>query len=260
MTTPAYSPAFAEFRYWGAIFAKSWRPVLVNSVVNPVLFLAGIGLGLGGLVDDRSPLDGGLSYAAFFAPGLLAAAAMQTAVVEGGQAVFNAVRTRRSYRVAAYTPLQPHDILHGHLLFIAVRILLSSAVFVAVMYAFAIPASPGAALAVPVAVLLGVTCAAPTAAWAITVQQPSVIGNFSRFVVMPLYLFSATFFPVEVMPGWLQPLVYLSPLWHGARLCRDLSVGTVNPLDAGVDLALLALTALAGYLAARRSYRRHLHS
>ncbi|GHJ47533.1 transport permease protein [Catellatospora sp. TT07R-123] len=260
MTGLTYSPAYAEFRYWGAIFAKSWRPVLVNSIVNPVLFLAGIGLGLGQLVDANAPLAGGLTYAAFFAPGLLAAAAMQTAVVEGGQTVFSAVRNRRSYLVAAYTPLQPHDILNGHLLFIAARILLSSTMFTAVMYAFGVAHALTAMLAIPVAVLLGLACAAPTAAWAVTVRRAAVIGNFSRFVVMPVYLFSATFFPIEVMPGWLQPVVYASPLWHGARLCRALTTGTATLTGAAADLAVLAVTALAGYLAARRTYRRHLHA
>ena len=111
-----------EFTYWLLRYRRTWRGSIVISVANPLLFLLGIGAGLGHLVDRHAPAQiAGVSYLAFFAPGMLAAAAMQTGFIESAGRVAMAAGFDGSYRAATTTPLTPAQIMAGHLLFIAFR-------------------------------------------------------------------------------------------------------------------------------------------
>jgi ABC-type polysaccharide/polyol phosphate export permease len=249
------------FGYWMTQYRKTWRGTIVISVANPLLFLAGIGAGLGNLVDRHTPEQlGSVSYLAFFAPGLLAASAMQTGFLEGAGRVAMAAGWAGSYRSAATTPLEPSEIMGGHLLFIAFRVLSSSAAFVAVMAVFGASDGWWVLAVLPAALLTGLAFAAPVAAWAVGVRFPRKINSVFRFAIMPLYLFSGTFFAAGQLPGWVRPIVEALPLWQGVELCRTLSLGTATALSAGIHAGyLLALTA-GGVLAARVTYRRRLHS
>lgn len=248
--------AWRSFSYWMRRYRHTWRGTIVISVGNPFLFLLAMGAGLGGLVDqNHSAYLHGVPYLDFFAPGLLAAAAMQTAVTESARPVHTAGQPSGSYRAAAATPLRPQDIFAGHLLFIAFRIAISAAAFVLVMALFGIPGST--LLLVPAALLTGLAFAVPIAAWAVGVDRPAKLNGFFRFVVMPLYMFSGTFFPTSQLPAWLRPVVELSPLWHGVALCRTIALGTGTPY---VHVVYLAVLAALGVLAGRRRYRRHLHA
>jgi ABC-type polysaccharide/polyol phosphate export permease len=249
------------FGYWMTQYRKTWRGTIVISVANPLLFLAGIGAGLGSLVDRHTPEQlGNVSYLAFFAPGLLAASAMQTGFLEGAGRVAMAAGWAGSYRSAATTPLEPSEIMGGHLLFIAFRVLSSSAAFVAVMVLFGASDGWWALAVLPGALLTGIAFAAPVAAWAVTVRTPRAINSVFRFAIMPMYMFSGTFFATGQLPRWLRPAVEALPLWQGVELCRTLSLGSASAVGTGVHAGyLLALTA-AGILAARVTYRRRLHA
>jgi Nod factor-specific ABC transporter NodJ protein len=249
------------YEYWLIQYRKTWRGTIVISVANPLLFLLGIGVGLGQLVDENAPAQlGGVSYVAFFAPGLLAASAMQTAFIEGSGRVFMAAGWSGSYRAAATTPLGPAEIMGGHLLFIAFRIVTSSAAFVAVMAIFGATRGLWALAVLPAALLTGLAFAAPGAAWAVGVRFPRHIDMIFRFVIMPMYMFSGTFFAVDQLPHALRPVAYALPLWHGVELCRSLSLGTATVLGAGLHVAYLLALTTAGVLVARITYRRRLYS
>ena len=130
---------WSAFRYWMTRYRRTWRGTIVISVANPLLFLLGIGAGLGNLVDTHAPSQlGGVSYIAFFAPGLLAASSMQTGFIEGAGRVAMAAGWNGSYRTATTTPLEPGEIMGGHLLFIAFRVFTSARAFVVVMAAFGV--------------------------------------------------------------------------------------------------------------------------
>jgi ABC-type polysaccharide/polyol phosphate export permease len=249
-----------EFSYWMRQYRRTWRGTIVISVANPLLFLLGVGVGLGHLVDRHAPAQiAGVRYLAFFAPGMLAAAAMQTGFLESSGRVAMAAGVNGSYRAATTTPLRPDQIMGGHLLFITWRIASSSAAFVAVMLAFGVTHGWWALGVLAGALLTGLAFAAPAAAWAVALRQTRHIDTVFRFVIMPMYLFSGTFFAIGQLPHRLRGLAYLLPLYHGAQLCRTLSLGTATPagtaLHAGV---LLAMTA-AGIAIARVTYRRRLH-
>jgi lipooligosaccharide transport system permease protein len=252
-------PALHEFAYWMRRYRRTWPGTVVISVLNPLLFLTGIGLGLGRLVDQAGGQPvAGVTYLAFFAPGLLAASSMQTAFLEATRPVHDALRTTRTYLATAATPMRPTDILAGHLLFIAFRMLTTSAVFVLVMVAMGAAASPSVALVPLAAVLTGLAFAAPAAAFAARVTKAEQLTTVFRFVIMPLYMFSGTFFSVTKLPVGIRELAYATPLWHGVELCRDLSLGTGTAAGTALHVGYLTALAAVGVVAAARTYRLEL--
>lgn len=267
-TTPAHGSAgdggppmfLRAFGYSMLRYRRTWRGSIVISVANPLLFLIAIGAGLGQLISPDSENLNGVAYLTFFAPGMLAAASMQNGIIESAFPVSMARSSSGgAYRVAAATPLEPEDILYGHVLFMALRVAMSAAAFLAVMLVMDGVHSPLVVLTLPAAVLIGLAFATPVAAWAVTLPDPSPVGNLFKWVVMPLYLFSGTFFAIEQLPSWLQALAWISPLWHGVDLCRTLSLGTATWPMSLLHVAYLAALTCAGLLLARRTYRRHLH-
>jgi lipooligosaccharide transport system permease protein len=257
-----WSFAVREFRYWLTNYRRTWRGSIYSSVLNPVLYLAALGLGLGRLVDAHGTARlGDVRYLAFLAPGLLAASAMQGGIEESTYPVLGSVKWRGTYYAAAASPLRPADIFHGHLLFTTMRLAMNAATFLAVMAAFGAIASPWALAALPVAVLTGLAFAAPVEAWAITVTKDTSFALVFRFGMIPLFLFSGTFFPVTQLPAWIRPLAYATPLWHGVALCRSLSLGQVGQGNLGTALlhvGYLALLAGASIAVGNRTYRRRL--
>ncbi len=181
-----------------------------------------MGLALGTLIDDGAAggsLRGG-SYLAFLAPGLLAANAMQTGAMVSTWPVLGGFKWNRSYLAAVATPVGPRDLVLGLLGWAFCRLLLASAVF-AGMSAVAGTISPrGALLAVAPALLVGLAFAAPLMAYTALVRSEYAVSGVFRFAVVPLYLFSGTFFPISGLPDWLQAIAPLTPLWHGVELTR----------------------------------------
>jgi len=255
-----WSLAVRAFRFWLTNYGRTWRGSIYSSVASPVLYLGAMGLGLGTLVDQHGTARlGGVSYLAFLAPGLLAATAMQTAMGEATYPVLASVKWLKTYQAAVATPLRPADLLRGHLLFTAMRLLMNCAIFLVVMTAFGAARSLWLLATIPVCLLTGLAFAAPIEAFAITRQKDSSFAMLYRFFLIPLFLFSGTFFPVSQLPGWIRPAAYATPLWHGVELCRSLSLGTPDPGGALVHVTYLAALALAGLLIGQRSYRRRLY-
>lgn len=254
-----WSFAVREFRYWLTNYRRTWRGSIYTSFLSPVLYLGAMGLGLGKLVDAHGTARlGGVGYLAFLAPGLLAAAAMQSGIEESTYPVLGSVKWRRTYYAAAASPLRPADIFHGHLLFTIMRLAMNSAIFLVVMTAFGAITSPWVLAAVPVAVLTGLAFAAPIEAWAITVSKDTSFALVFRFGMIPLFLFSGTFFPVTQLPAWIRPLAYATPLWHGVALCRSLSLGTATLGGALVHVGYLTALAAVSIVVGNRTYRRRL--
>jgi Nod factor-specific ABC transporter NodJ protein len=252
--------AWKAFRYWLTLYRRTWRGTIVISVANPLLFLLGIGVGLGHLVDQHgSNTLGGVSYTAFFAPGLLAASAMQTGFLEGGGRVAGAAGWVGSYRSAATTPLEPGEIMAGHLLFIAFRVAISSGAFVIVMAAFGVASGWWALATLPAALLTGLAFAAPTAAWAVGLRSLAKLNTVFRFVLMPMYMFSGTFFALDQLPHGIRLVASVLPLAQGVALCRSLSLGTATTLGVLARTTYLLLFVTGGIAAARVTYRRRLH-
>lgn len=254
MATPL---ALRAVEHYVVTYRRTWRGTIVTAIVTPVLFLAAMGLGLGSLVDDQGG-PGGVPYLVFIAPGLLAAGAMQSAVLESSWPVLGALKWQRLYYAQTATPLRPVDVCLGQLLWVAVRVLQGAAVFWLVALAFGAVERWGSVLAVPMAVLVGTAFSAPVAAFAVARQSEQGLSALFRFGITPMFLFSGTFFPVSQLPAALRPVAWLTPLWHGVSLCRGLWLGTMG-VAAGVGhLAFLVTVTVLGGAAAVHWYTARL--
>jgi lipooligosaccharide transport system permease protein len=248
------------FRCWLTAYRRIWRSSVWSSVFGPLFYLSAMGLGLGTLVNSRGTASlGGVSYLAFVAPAILASGAMNTAMGEASYPVFGSIKWNKIYYAAQASPLRPADIYRGHLMFMAMRLIMNTALVVVFMWAFGAVRSAWVVLAWPVAVLTGLAFAAPIAAWAITVKTETSFTYIFRFALMPLMLFSGTFFPLSQLPGWLRGIAYATPLWHGVALCRALSLGRADLLGALGHVAYLAVLAAIGIWAGARTYQRRLY-
>jgi lipooligosaccharide transport system permease protein len=237
-------------------YRRSYRATIFSSFLTPVLFLASMGLGLGTYVDSSANQAlGGVSYLAFLAPGLLAAACMQSAAFEAAFPIMAGLEWTRVFHAMHATPINGRDIALGNLAWIAARMLLVATIFTVVIVLFGAAASPLVVLAIPVAALTGVAFAAPIVAFSATQRTPERFNALFRFGITPLFLFSGTFFPVESLPTFIQPLAWITPLWHGVSLARGLSLGTIgeDPLLAGIHLAVLLGFVVVGAYASIRT-------
>jgi len=259
---PFSSLSFRAFQCWLLRYRRIWRSSIWSSVLGPICYLGALGYGLGTLVDKHSTASlGGVSYLAFVAPAILASGAMNTAMGEASYPVFGSIKWNRVYIGAQASPLRPGDIFRGHLMFMAMRIAMNAAVVIVVMWAFGAIRSAWVVLAYPAAVLTGLAFAAPIAAWSVTVKMEASFNYVFRFGVIPLMLFSGTFFPLSQLPAGLRALAYATPLWHGVALCRAFSLGTAasDPAGMGGHAAYLAALAAVGIWAGARTYRRRLY-
>ena len=246
------------YEHWLAQYKRVWRGTIGTSLVNPLLYLAAMGVGLGTIVDKSSNAPAGVPYLDFIAPGLLAAAAMQTAATESSWPVMGAIKWTRTYYAMTATPLTERDVLVGHQLFVITRVLTASAAYLVVVAAFGGVNSWLGLLAIPVAVLIGTAFSMPMAAYSATSESDSSFPPIFRFVIVPMFLFSGTFFPVSQMPLLLELLAYVTPIWHGVELCRGLMLGTIELLPALGHVAYLLAWTIGGLVLARRAYRRRL--
>ena len=257
----SWGMALRAFQFWLVNYCRTWRGSIYSSVLNPVLYLGAMGLGLGTLVDKHGTANlGGVSYLAFLAPGLMAASAMQTAVGESLYPVYTAVKWQQTYQAAASTPLRPGDIYRGHLMFTTMRLAMNMTIFLGIMAAFGAVRSAWVVVTLPVAVLTGLAFAAPLDAFAVTRQKTDQAFNMIfRFGMIPLFLFSGTFFPITQLPAWIRPVAYATPLWHGVALCRALSLGTADLAGALGHVGYLVTVAVLGLIAGQLTYQRRLH-
>ncbi len=253
--------SLAALEYWLRAYRRTWRSSAVTAFVMPLLFLGAFGGGLGKLVDGggQGQLDG-VPYLKFVAPGILAGAAMQSAFSESTWPVLSSRKWNGHYQAQAGSPLTIPDIVTGHLLFIVFRLGLGAIAF-ALVGSLVGAFSPGRViLAVPVAVLTGLAHAAPLIAFAITRESDTDFSLLMRFVMTPLFLFAGTFFPISQFPAAVEVLAWITPLWHGTQLCRDLSMGDAGLLASAGHLAYLLLWCAGGYALALRAYRKMLLS
>ncbi|HEX9550540.1 MAG TPA: ABC transporter permease [Candidatus Limnocylindrales bacterium] len=242
-------------------YRRTFRASLFSSFGIPVLFLTAMGLGLGGYVDqDPDPSLAGLTYIQFLAPGLLAATVMQAGSFEAAFPILGGLQWNKIFHAMFATPIRALDIVLGNLAWIALRLTMISVAFSIIVVAFGASRSPLIVLAIPAAVLTGLAFTAPIMAYTATQRTPDRFAAMFRFGITPLFLFSGTFYPIESLPSFLQPVAWISPLWHGVDLCRSLMLGTIDrdPFGALVHVAVLGGITVAGGIAAARTFQDRL--
>jgi lipooligosaccharide transport system permease protein len=253
--------ALRPLSYFWTQFVRTWKADIGTTFLTPVLYLASLGLGLGPLVGHGHALAslGGENYLSFVAPALLAATAMQVAISRSTYEIFGYLnKWNGTYRSMQASPLSVDQIMTGQLAWIGARVLLATAFYLAASSAFGAVHSPDAAADLVVGPLVGLSFAAPICAYSVTVRHDQPFSVIFRLVMMPLFLFSGTFFPVSQLPVALRYVTYVLPLWHGIQLSRTLYGGHIDWTASLGHLAYLVAVIAAGARLARYSYRRRL--
>jgi lipooligosaccharide transport system permease protein len=219
--------------------------VIFSGFFEPLLYLLGIGFGVGSLVGTVDAGGGRtLSYAMFVAPALMASSAMNGGIYETTFNFFGKLKYQKLYDAVLATPLGVGDVALGEVTFAVMRGSMYALAFIIVMAFLRLVASPLAILAVPAALLIGFAFAC------VGIAATSFVRKWQDFdlillLILPLFLFSATFYPIGAYPGALQVVVQLTPLYHGVDLVRQLTTGTLSP-TALVDVAYLVGISLLG--------------
>ncbi|WP_433508721.1 ABC transporter permease [Nonomuraea sp. CA-143628] len=247
-------PTVAVLERHLTLYKRLWRASLFSSFVLPVLFLASIGLGVGGYVGEV----GGVPYVEWIVPGVLASTAFQMAVGECTYAVFGEFRWNRGAHAMFATRVSVWDMVGGWLLYIVFRVEIAVVVFLLVVGAFGALSSPWVVLTPVVAALLAVAVAAPVTAFSATIDHESYFALLFRFVMLPSTLFAGVFFPVEQLPGLVRPVAYVSPLWHGVELARAATSGAAPPWPVWAHAGCLVVFAAGGLWWAGYAFRKRL--
>jgi lipooligosaccharide transport system permease protein len=242
-------------------YRSVWRSNVLGAFVQPFLYLLGMGLGVGALVDngsDSAELLGGLSYFEFLAPALLATSAMMVSSSEGTWPVLLGFKWGRSYHAAAATPLTPGQIMGGVAMWQTTKALITATGVALALCLFPDTRTLGLVPAVLFAVITGVAISAPLTAWTATREMDNSFPTVQRFIITPLFLFGGAFYPIEQLPEWLQTIAKLTPIWHGVELCRDSVNGRLEWDTTLVHVAYLSLFAVVGWMLASRTFAKRL--
>ena len=241
-------------------YRRIWRATVITTFLNPVLFLAAMGVILGGIIDrgDGAAALNGLSYLEFLATGLLVAQAMQTGAFDGSWPVMAGIKWLKTYDAMLSTPIGVGGLVRGHVIFLSIKLLATSTVFVFIAVLFgAMPFWPGI-LAIFPAALTGAAFGAAITAWTATRESETGITVVFRFGIVPLFLFSGTFFPISSLPDYLQRIAYTVPLWHGVELSRRVTFGTETVFPIWTSVMYLAVWIGVGSWLAQRFLAKRL--
>ncbi|CAN5289653.1 ABC transporter permease [soil metagenome] len=254
-------------RRWGAWYVTEHKirqmrgyagTVVATAVGTPVLYLFAFGVGLATLITKNVGPVPGISYIEFVAPALLASAGVLVAMEEYTFGILLGLKWNATYVGMNASPISPRQIVDGVMIFVALRMLVTTTIYFAVMVIFGAVHSPVAAFTI-LAGMLGGFAFAPVAAYAATIQEDR--GQFAilqRVVILPLTLFSGTVFPLTQLPVFLQWIGWLSPLWHASELGRQFVYGPTEPgwLTVVHVAYLLALGVFGWQLCVRNVARR----
>ena len=230
-------------------YARAW-PVLLTGLFEPFLYLLSIGIGVGVLVGDVAYAGRQVPYETFVASGMLATAAMNGAVFDTTFNFFIRLKYAKLYDAVLATPLEPRDVALGEVTWALLRGAFYSAAFLVTMVAFGLTESWWAVLALPATVLIGAAFASVGLA-ASTYMRSFIDFDFVNLAITPMFLFSATFFPLSQYPDALAAVVRWTPLYQGVALCRALTTGEVH-VGLLVHVAYLAAMVLVGVAVASR--------
>lgn len=215
------------YRGWRATRSTNWL-VMMSGLFEPIFYLLSLGIGLGALVGTVTVDGREVPYAAFIAPALLAVAAMNGAIYDSTWNVFFKIRFAKLYEGMLATSLGPLDVAFGEISLALLRGALYAGGFMLVMQVLGLNLSWWAVLAIPAVLLIAFGFASigmAITSYLTTFQQMDWIN----FVLLPMFLFSATFYPLTVYPEPIQWMIQALPLWHGVELVRGLTTGVVGP-------------------------------
>jgi lipooligosaccharide transport system permease protein len=233
------------------VYRRGWV-VFLTGMLEPILYLLSIGIGVGGLVGDFTLVDGSrVGYVEFVAPAMLAASAMNGALFDSTYNIFFRMKYAKLYDAMLATPLRPTDVARGEIIWALLRGACYSLVFIVVMVSFGLVQSSWMLLALPATMLIGFAFAG--AGMALTTWMRSWQDfEYVQLAIMPMFLFSATFYPLSTYPDGLQGIVRWTPLYQGIVLTRGMSLGSIGWDGVVAAVYLAAMGSLGLYVAGRR--------
>jgi lipooligosaccharide transport system permease protein len=250
MTTVALPRAATLFERNYMVHRRGWI-IIFSGFFEPLFYLFSMGVGLGHFVGKVPGPNGELiSYASFIAPALLATAAMNGAIYDA-TSVFWKLKYMKLYDSVLSTPLGPKDVAVGETTWALFRGLLYAVAFLTTVSVLGHVHSPWAVLALPAALLVGFAFAGMGMAGA-TCMRSWQDFEFVNLIQLPMFLFSATFYPLSVYPGWLQVVVRCTPLYNAISLIRGLMLGAVGWYQLANAAYLLLFGAIGITIAGRR--------
>jgi lipooligosaccharide transport system permease protein len=236
------------------VYRHGWL-VILSGFFEPLFYLLGIGFGIGTLVGSVvGPAGQEISYQLFVAPALLASASMNGAINESTFNFFFKLNYDKTFSAILATPLSSGDIAVGELTWALIRGGLYAIGFLVVMVVLGLVVSPWVVLALPAALLVGFAFGAVGMA-ATSFMKTWQDFDLIQLVVLPLFLFSATFYPIETYPEAIRVIVQLTPLYQGVDLIRSLAVGAISPVLL-VHVAYLLVLGFAGLFVVSRRLDR----
>ena len=251
-------PGLRKFEHSLFVYRRIWRGTIFGTVVSPILYLTAMGVALGSLIPTMTTF-GGVPYIVFLAPGLVAAQAMQTGTQESSWPLFAGYKWNKTFEAMIGTPQDIKDIVLGHLYWLIVRLGMVTGIFLIVAFFFGALTSPTAIFSWPAAILTGVAFSMPMAAWTASRKTEQSFAFIFRFIITPLVLFSGTFFPIEQLPDALEWIAWLTPLFHGVALTRELAIGhDLDPATLAIHATYLIVLAGIGTALAMRTFRKRL--
>ena len=261
--TPAYAPPSlhraSKLFVRNLLAYKHHWIAFATGFFEPLFYLVGVGFGVGQFVGDLT-FDGvTIPYATFLAPGLLAASTMNAAIFDGFFSPFFKLTWMKTYDGILTTPLSIPDIALGEVLWALSRGTIYGSGFLLVMWLLGLIESLWGLLALPAVMLSAGALSASAMILTGIAKQISSLEKVMTLIVFPMFLFSGTFFPVSRYPGYLQPVVQATPLYHSAALLRSLTTGRVGPGTLW-HVAYLVVLLVAAALIATRLIRRRLVS
>ncbi len=206
------------------VFKKNWFSNIMFNFVEPLLYLAAMGFGLGAFVREIN----GLPYIQFLAPGIIASSAMWATSLENTYDSFVRMEFQRTFHAQVATPISVDEVVTGEMLYGAFKAVLYASVIIIVLLLLGLVQSWWTLLILPVMIVAGLVFAIPAMSWTGLVPSIDFFNYYFTLIITPMFLFSGIFFPLDGMPALVRVVAWFTPLYHVANLTRNLVLGTVS--------------------------------
>lgn len=259
--------AYSVFQQAMLRYRRYWKSTVVVSLLTPLFYLLALGVGLGTLVDSRGGVQTlGVSYLAFVAPAMIAVTGMQIGASEATFPILGGFQWDKVFFAMHATPLTPVQLVRGLIAFVAARVATACIVFYLIVAAFGAALTWQSIAVIPLATYGALAICVPIMVLSTVIEKDGAFNFVFRFLIVPMMLFSGTFYPIEELPQWGQVVAWITPLWHTNELVRwaalgplpGTSVGELSAGMVGVHLGYLTALLIAGYLLLRRGFARRL--
>jgi lipooligosaccharide transport system permease protein len=270
LVTDAVMSAGVKPRRWGSWYIAEHRirsmrtylqTIIATSIGNPLVYLFALGVGLASLVDANTGGIDGVSYLAFVAPALLASAAVTVAAEECTYPMMMGFKWNPIFLAMNAAPISGNQITNGMVISVLARMVPTTAIYFVVMVLFgAVPSAWGVAM-ILVASLTGIAVGLVIMPYTASIEEDKgQMAMIQRFGILPMFLFSGTFFPLSELPIYVQPIGWISPLWHGTELGRVVSYGMEEPIWLTITHVLyLGILTIVGWRMTQRVVTRRLN-